>query len=74
MNIWIKLLIGLCLVAAVITVGVMLAPYVLGGLVIWLAWRWMVGSTADLPENHTAPIIEVRPTTPAQRTGWKDPR
>jgi uncharacterized membrane protein len=59
---WIKALLGLALVAAAITIGIMLAPYILGALAVWLAWKWMVGSASNLPGDSSSQIIDVKPT------------
>lgn len=70
MNFWTKALIGLGLIVAVIAVAIALAPYIIGALVVWLAWRWLVGATDDLPDGRSRGIIDVGPTIPHR---WPPP-
>ncbi len=58
---WIKGAAGLGLVAAAVTIGVMLAPYIIGALLLWLAWKWTVGSSSDLPESAPGQLIDATP-------------
>lgn len=64
MNIWTKLLIALAILAAVIAVAVALAPYIVTGLGLWLAWKLVVGPALDRPESLSGSVTEVDPTVP----------
>lgn len=62
MNFWVKALLVLGLVAAVIAVAVALAPYIVGGLILWLAWKLVVGPALNRPEEISGPVTRIDPT------------